>query len=333
MKTVLAWLKKDVVLTVAGALALLSMLAVPPDAGYTDYIDFQVLAVLFCLMAVVAGFQRCGLFDFLSVRILALAHNTRAVALLLVGCCFFSSMLITNDVALLTFVPLTLLLFASVSAGAMVNVVVLETAAANLGSALTPIGNPQNLYLYSFYNLSPQAFFAAVVPLCLAGLVLLCGLCTVCFGAGNLRVRSEARPFVDKKRLLVFSLLFAACVATVLHALPWPACLAIVLAGALAADRGAVRRVDWALLCTFAAFFVLVGNLGRIPVVEQTAGALVAGHELTAGMLLSQAISNVPAAIMLSHFTQAAQPLLAGVNLGGLGTPVASLASLIAYKL
>lgn len=333
MQRLWRFFKKEFVFTAAALLALLSMLAVPPDLGYGDYIDWRVLGVLFCLMAVVAGFLRAGVFSVLSRQVLSLSGSLRLLSALLVGLCFFSAMLVTNDVALITFVPLTLAMLKAVSQLQLVYTVVLETVAANLGSMLTPVGNPQNLYLYSYYEMSLPTFLQAVAPLCACSLLLLGLLLLLRRDTALPRTEQPGLMALDKRRFLMYLALFLLSLLTVVRLVDFRICLAVTVAVLLWFDRGIFRRVDYVLLGTFLAFFVFVGNLGRIPAVEETLSGLVAGRELLTGALISQIVSNVPAAIMLSGFTENGEALLQGVNLGGLGTLVASLANLIAYKL
>lgn len=319
----------------AGAivLAAASMALVPPDAAYLSYFDFRVLALLFCLMAVVAGSARAGLFDALSAALLDRSASRRRVEALLVGACYLASMLVTNDVALLAFVPLTLGVLQFASPARLAFVVSLEAVAANLGSMLTPVGNPQNLYLYTYYGMDLGPFLAALAPYSALALGLL-GLAVLAGRDAFLEVDARPRPaLAHRGRLLLHAVLFAVCLLAVLRLVPVRACFAAVLAGLLAFDRRALLGVDYGLLATFAAFFVFVGNLARVPAVEAAARSLVQGRELLAGAAASQLISNVPAAILLSGFTRNARGLLLGVDLGGLGTLVASLASLIAFRL
>jgi len=329
----LAFLKKEFLPLAALGLALASMAFVPPDAGYLSYVDWGTIGLLACLMAVVAGFTRAGLFDVLSVALLDHSTRIRRITLLLVCACFFGSMLVTNDVVLLAFVPLTIALFQLSDPRRLVTVVVLETLAANLGSMVTPIGNPQNLYLYSHYRMDLPAFLAATLPYgaaSLAGLLL-----AVAFTKdGFLDVEFRQKPRIrDRRALVLHVFLFVACVLAVLRVIPMPVCLALVGVAVLALDRGVFRTLDYGLLVTFGAFFVFVGNLARVDAVRTAVSSLVGGRELLAGVLVSQAISNVPAAILLSGFTDQARRLLLGVDLGGLGTLVASLASLISFRI
>ena len=331
MKKILAYLKAEAVLTIALAAALLSMLIIPPDAGYAAYVDWNVLMLLFALMAVVAGLKKCGLMDRLSAALIKTAGDTRRLCLALSLACFFSAMLLTNDVALITFVPLTAALLCA-KPGAFILTVSLETAAANLGSMATPIGNPQNLYLYAHYEMPIGRFFAAVVPLTLASLVLVV-LAAFLVKPEKLALSAQQEGTLDQRALWLHTAQFILCLLSVLNVLPKWACFAAVLVSTLVYDRTLLRQVDYALLFTFVCFFVFVGNLGRIPAVSAALGGVLQGRELEMGILCSQVISNVPAALMLSGFTEDAYALMRGVDHGGLGTLVASLASLISFKL
>lgn len=331
---ILAFLKKETVLCAAAFLALVSVFFVPPDRAYLEYPDFRVLALLFCLMLVVAGFQKMGLFGYLGSRLLSGTHNTRQMNLLLVALCFFSSMFITNDVALLTFVPFAVMaLTMAKQQHLIVPVVALQTVAANLGSMLTPVGNPQNLYLYTRYDLDMGTFLIWMLPLTILSLVLLTAAVLLLGSQKLLLEETEKAAVPEKKKLLLYSLLFLVCLACVLRLLPWQAMLGILILAVLVTDRKLFGSVDYFLLLTFVCFFVFIGNAGRIPAVSSLLRSLIRGRELPVGAALSQVISNVPAAILLSGFTENVRPLLYGVNIGGLGTLIASLASVISYRL
>ena len=331
MKKILAYLKAEAVLTIALAAALLSMLAVPPDAGYAAYVDWHVLMLLFALMAVVAGLKKCGLMDRLSAALIQTAGDTRKLCLALSLACFFSAMLVTNDVALITFVPLSAALLCA-KPSALILTVSLETVAANLGSMATPIGNPQNLYLYAHYEMPIGRFFAAVLPLTLASLVLVAAAAFL-VKPEKLELPEQKNGEVIQSALWLHAAQFLICLLSVLNVLPKWVCFVAVLVSTLVYDRTLLKQVDYALLATFVCFFVFVGNLGRIPAVSSALGGVLQGRELELGILCSQVISNVPAALMLSTFTEDAGALMRGADLGGLGTLVASLASLISYKL
>ena len=338
MKSLLTFIKKEAVLCAAGLLAVISAFIVPPSVAYLKYIDYRVLALLFGLMLVVAGFQSIGFFRYLGDRLLAKASCTRHLCLLLVFLCFFSSMLITNDVALLTFVPFAVMLFAMAGeAKLLIPVVVLQTIAANLGSMLTPIGNPQNLYLYSTYAFSPADFVLHMLPLSAlsAGLLLLCSILLpnrpLAAPASQNSSPTVKIPAVHK--LIAYTLLFLVCLLCVFRLISWPIMLGILICVVFFLDRKLFRSIDYFLLLTFVCFFLFIGNMQRIPAISDLLRSLITGRELLLGALFSQCISNVPAAILLSGFTDQALPLLYGVNVGGLGTLIASLASVISYRL
>ena len=324
---------RDPVLTVSLVLAIGSAFWIPPGAGYLAYIDWRVLALLLSLMLVVAALGQAGLFDLVMAWLLQKVRDTRTLAAVLVGVCFFAAMLITNDVALITFVPLTLLLTEQTGTGRLaIPVIVLQTVAANLGSALTPLGNPQNLYLYSLSGMSVGRFLRVMAPVAGVSVLLLAGALLFIpresLGAAEVPLNRPSR-----RTLLLWSGEFLLCLLAVLRVVHFGIALGAVVLTALFLDRALLRRADYGLLLTFIFFFIFVGNIGAIPPVSETLSALVAGREMTVGILLSQIISNVPAAMLLSGFTGDYPALLLGVNPGRPGTLIASMASLISYKL
>lgn len=335
----LSWLKKDIVLTLSILLAAVSCCIVPPDAAYAAYVDGKTLGILFCLLLTMAGLKGMGLFARAARGMLERVKGFCGTVLLLVLLPFFFSMIITNDAALITFVPLALTVLGCLGKEAKarwaVPVVVLQTLAANLGSMLTPIGNPQNLYLYSLSGVSLPAFMGWMLPYTALSLFL---LVLACLPAVRQPIPTEKRPPEDAFpplspiKLGMYIAMFAMSLAAVLGMLDWRiAALTALLAGALA-DRPALKQVDYALLGTFLALFVFIGNLGRIPAFRQFLSQMAEGRELAAGIAASQVTSNVPAALLLSGFTGNIRALTLGVNLGGLGTLIASMASLISYK-
>ena len=333
MAAIRSFVRREPVLLIAALAALVTCIFVPPDAEYLRYFDLRTLALLYSLMTVVNGLRKAGLFSRLAHILCQNAADLRRISLLLVLLCFFTSMLITNDVALLTFVP-----FAVVVMGMahhrkeLIHVVVLQTVAANLGSMLTPVGNPQNLYLYSFYDLGFGEFIGVTLPIWLLSLLLVL-LCVLLIPSEKLTLYLGEAPGVDRRAMPVYFGLFAVCLLVVLRVLAWPWMLAVLIVTLLFFDRGLLLKADFMLLLTFAAFFVFSGNLARIPTVSAAIRRLMTGREYLTSLLASQIISNVPAALLLSGFTERAHALLLGVNIGGLGTPIASLASLIALKL
>ena len=329
----LSWLRREPVLCISAVCAALSMLLTPPSAAYLNYVDWRVISLLFCLMAVVAGLQDCGVFAVLAQRLLAGEKRLRFVTLVLVLLPFFTSMLVTNDVALITFVPFSILVLALIGrTERLVYVVVLQTIAANLGSMATPVGNPQNLYLYATYELTPGQFFTAVLPLVLASLAGLTAA-AVWGRPESIRVAFPQPVRVRRPgRLGLMCLLFVLCLLCVCRLLPYPALVAVVLSALVIFGRDLFRRLDYALLLTFVCFFLFAGNVGANPAVREVLTAVLARNTALASGIASQVISNVPAAVLLSGFTADWRGLLIGVNVGGLGTPIASLASLISLK-
>ena len=325
--------KREPVLCIAAVCAAASMALNPPSAAYLNYIDWRVLTLLFCLMAVVAGLQECGVFAVLAQRLLAGERRMRFVTLALVLLPFFVSMLVTNDVALVTFVPFAVLVLGLIGRmERLIYVVVLQTIAANLGSMATPVGNPQNLYIYANYELSAGQFFSAMLPLTLVSLVGLTVAC-LCVKPEGIRVTfAEKAEIRSPGHLILMILLFVLCLLSVFRVLPYPALLPVVLAGMLIFDRSLFRTVDYGLLATFFCFFLFAGNVGACGPVREVLTRIMEKNTALASGVSSQIISNVPAAVLLSGFTTDWHGLLLGTNIGGLGTPIASLASLISLK-
>lgn len=347
--------QKETVCCIAFLLAVISMFFVSPSKNYISYIDFRVLALLFCLMAVVRGFSSIGVFTRLGTMLLTHVHSLRMLSALFIFLCFFFSMLITNDVALITFVPFTILVLSMAEQKKfLIPVIVLETIAANLGSMLTPLGNPQNLYLYTISGLSIGAFVRIMLPYSFVSAILL--LIFILFlpkdtvstataantanstntvtASNTSNVICEAVKARKNSRILFafYLILFLLCLLTVLHILPYQILFFLVLTGLLLLDYRVLKDVDYFLLLTFLCFFIFIGNMKQISLVHELISKLLVHHEVLMGIGASQIISNVPAAILLSGFTDDYSALLIGVNLGGLGTLIASLASLISFK-
>ena len=332
---VVEFVKKEVVLVVATILAIVSAFIVPPSMAYMAYIDWHVLELLFCLMTVMAGLQKCGLFDWLGEALLKRTKKVWQLCLVLVMLCFFLSMLITNDVALITFVPFAILaLEKSGQERLLIPAVVLQTVAANLGSMLTPIGNPQNLYLYNLSQMGLGEFILCMLPNTLISFVLLVIGLFFIKGKNDVVTLSDTQAMkVEKRQTGIYMILFVLSLLVVAKMIAIEWVLAIVLVTVVVVDKEVLKSVDYCLLFTFISFFIFTGNLGNIPAIREALQQLVNGREVLVGVIASQGISNVPAALLLSGFTSDYKALLAGVNIGGLGTLIASMASLISYKI
>ena len=371
MKKILYFIKKETVLSIAVVLAVISVFFVAPDREYISYIDFRTLAILFCLMSIVAGLRNIGVFDKLAERLLAKVHGIGGVTVILICLCFFMSMFITNDVSLITFVPFTIILMKKrnpdVDGKWMLKVIVMQTIAANLGSMLTPLGNPQNLYLYGKAGIGIAEFLKIMLPYTVCAFALLMawiGLVSMVrkrklsheekteikqnkgldsaedkastkrqkdpLGASGSKWGKKDAEWIEK--FTAYIILFAISLLAVSHILPYGVPFALVFLYLLLRDRKILTQVDYSLLCIFIALFIFIGNLGRIPAFSQLLSDILTGREVVTSVIASQVMSNVPAAILLSGFTDHIRELVIGTNLGGLGTLIASMASLISFK-
>ena len=334
LKKIKAFAAKEAVLCISAVLTVISAFFVPPSSEYFSYIDWRVLCLLFCLMAVTSGLESCGFFSRTACLLVKKAPNLRILSLFLVLLPFFSSMVVTNDVALIIFVPLAIMIAGSVTTPAnTIKLVVLQTAAANLGSMATPLGNPQNLFLYTNYALSPADFFKVVVPIALISLALVC-LSVLLIGNRSTEIEFPVgTPASDKKRQYLFFGLLILSLLSVFRVINYFVLLGITIVLLLIFARDIFKKIDYCLLLTFVCFFIFAKNMGHIDIVRSFCEELMVKYPLITPIAASQIISNVPSAVLLAPFTNNASALLAGTNIGGLGTPVASLASLISLKL
>ena len=338
MKTLLKYFRREVVLTVALIAALASFLLVPPGAHTLRGIDTTTLLMLFSLMTIVAGFRHMGAFDKLAGAVTSRIHSMRGLAMALSAACFLLAMVATNDVALITLVPFTLLLMQGAQVKHLTLTVVLETVAANLGSMVTPIGNPQNLYLYASGKLDALAFPALTWPYAVLAFALLMACCLLVPKEAVQAAKTAGNKLPARKLMLYAALTILALLALMKVIPAWLLAVATALA-VFAADRPVLRQVDYTLLATFVCFFVFVASVKAYAPVSAWLEGMMAGRQpgsgspLLTSLLVSQVISNVPACLLLSPFTADASALMLGVNLGGLGTLVASLASLISFRL
>ncbi|MGN0580138.1 MAG: SLC13 family permease [Ruminococcus sp.] len=339
MQKIINFFKKETVLSIALLAAVASVFFIHPDKEYFSYIDYRTICILFSLMAVMEGFNSIGIFSMTARKLLSRAKSIRSVITILVCLCFFFSMLITNDVALITFVPLTIVIFRmlgnELSAKLLIPTVVMQTIAANLGSMLTPIGNPQNLYLYGISGIGPGDFILLTLPFAATAFILL----MIWIAMKTHGIVSEVsagipddNTSVRKNPLIMYTILFVVCLLAVAKLLHFLAVTLIVLTAVLLTDRKILKRIDYALLLTFAGFFIFIGNMGRIEAINSFIGRIIESNEFAAAVAASQIISNVPCALLLSGFSENYSRLILGTNIGGLGTLIASMASLISFK-
>ena len=336
MTRVKNFLKREAVLCVAFVLALISCFFVRPDKEYLSYIDYRTLCILFSLMVTMAGLQRLSVFRQIGEVLVNKMSSIRGVALVLIGLSFFTSMLITNDVALLTFVPFTIVTLSLAKRNdLLIIVIVLETVAANLGSMLTPLGNPQNLFLYSLSGMKLSSFILLMLPYTLLSFVLI--LVTALLFVKKETVEGTEiseydRSKKDRLKIAMYIALFLISILVVARVLDHRIGLLIVVVFALIFDRKVFAKPDYSLILTFVFLFIFIGNIKRIPELSMALQSLVTQNEVLVSVGLSQVISNVPAAILCSGFTDRIDSLIIGTNLGGLGTLIASMASLISFK-
>ena len=323
---------KNAVMVIAFALAALTSIIVPPDAEYLEYFDLKTLTCLFCVLAVVCALKNIRFFYMLAQQIVRLFKNAKMCVLALVYITFIGSMLIANDMALLTFLPLGFFVLSSTGKQKyMAFTFIMQNIAANLGGMLTPFGNPQNLYLYTKYSIPTGEFMSIMFAPFIISIALIT-LCCLIF------VRAEALEFtgeeikMPKARTSLYLVLFALSIAIVFRGIPYWIGLLVIPSALLVADRDALKKVDYPLLLTFVFFFIFAGNMARIDAVRALFSVLLEKSTLLFSVLSCQGISNVPSAILLSQFTDNYRELLVGVNIGGVGTLIASLASLITFR-
>lgn len=324
------FLKRECVIVIAVTLAILSSFISIPKLSY---IDFKVLILLFNLMVVVAAFKELKVLDSIAIGLLKKCNTYTSISLALVFITFISSMIVTNDVALITFVPLSIVIARKANINVL-KIVVFQTLAANLGSSFTPMGNPQNLFIYSFYNLSPIDFFKITLPIVVLAVLFLV-LLVFKDKKMNLSLDLEDVKIDNKRDVYLFGGLFLIILLSVFHVIDYKVTFLITIVMVLILNKKLFSQVDYSLLITFIGFFIFVGNISTMDVVKNFMEGILNSPKSTflASVLSSQVISNVPATMLLSGFTDHFKELLLGVNIGGMGTLIASLASVISYKI
>ena len=327
-----SFLKKNIVMVIAMVAAAVTCFFIPPDKAYWDYFDVKTLTCLFCVLAVVCALKNINFFYILAKKLIQVFRNTRICILALVYITFIGSMLIANDMALLTFLPLGTYVMTTTGKGKyMAFTFIMQNIAANLGGMLTPFGNPQNLYLYTKFQIPALEFMGIMVwPFLLA--VALITLCCLIFVKPEPFALKSEKISLPIGRSVIYLLLFLLSVAIVFRGIPYWIGLLVIPTTLLFIDRKALKMVDYPLLFTFVFFFIFSGNMARIDAVRSLFSFLLEKNTLLVSVLSCQFISNVPSAILLSQFTANYKHLLLGVNIGGVGTLISSLASLITFR-
>ena len=326
------FIKNEIVLSVAIILAIITCFFVPIDKEYLRYFDYNTLICLFCMLAVVAGLKSTNIFELISRKIIGLFHNRRAVIYSLVFGTFFFDMIVANDMSLITFLPLTyIVLHSTKNDKYLAFTFIMQTIAANMGGMITPYGNPQNLYLYSHYNIPTSEFFSILLIQTITVAILLWVCCSF-INNEPLKLRENSKIIINKDKMYIYIALFVLVILTIFRIIPYMITFIIVILTILITDRKRFKQVDYALIATFFVFFVFSGNIARIPAIKEFISAIVVKNTLIAGIISCQFISNVPTAIFLSKFTTNYKDLLISVNIGSLGIIISSLASLITLK-
>lgn len=324
------FIKKEIVLILSVSLAIITSFISSPKLSY---IDFKVLILLFNLMVVVVAFKELKVLDSIAISLLRKCSTYTSISFALVFITFLASMVVTNDVALITFVPLSIVV-AKKSDINVLKIVILQTLAANLGSSFTPMGNPQNLFIYSFYNLDPNEFFNITAPLVILS-VLFLSVIILKSKKIKLDLHLEDVEIKNKKDVIFFSILFAIILLSVFHIVDYRLAFIITLLTVLILNKKLLIQIDYSLLLTFIGFFIFIGNISTMNSIRGFMMGLLNSPQSTfiTSILSSQVISNVPSTMLLSGFTNNFKELLLGVNIGGMGTLIASLASVISYKI
>lgn len=332
LKYTTAFIRHNAVLCIAAVLAVITCFIVPPDKEYIGYFDFKTLTCLFCTLAVVCALKNIRFFTILARTIVRKSGTLRTAVTTLIFITFFGSMLIANDMALLTFLPLGYyVLSAAKKEEYMAYTFILQNIAANLGGMLTPFGNPQNLYLYTKFNIPTHEFVQIMFIPFIASTVMIL-ICCMLVSKEKVVLETENNEQLPKLRASFYIILFALSIIIVFRVIPYWIGLIVIFASLLIADRKAIAKVDYSLLGTFACMFVFAGNMSRIDFIRESLSKLLELNTLIFSTLSCQVISNVPSAVLLSQFTDNYHDLLRGVNIGGTGTLIASLASLITFR-
>ena len=326
------FIKSEVVLCVAIVFAIITCFFVPVDKEYLNYFDWKTLVLLFCMLLVVAGLKSTNIFELISRKMIGLFHTRRGVIYSLVFGTFFFDMIVANDMSLITFLPLTyIVLHSTKNDKYLAFTFIMQTIAANMGGMITPYGNPQNLYLYSHYNIPTTEFFGILFIQAIVVAILL-WICCSFIKNEPLKLRKNSKIIIAKDKLKIYALLFVLVILGIFRVVPYIITLVIAILAVAITDTKRFKFVDYGLLATFFIFFIFSGNVARIPEIKEFISNIVMKNTLIAGLVSCQFISNVPTAIFLSKFTTNYRDLLISVNIGSLGILISSLASLITLK-
>ena len=329
---VIRFLKKNIVFFIAALAAIVSCFFVPPDKEYLDYFDWKTLSCLFITLAVICALRNIKFFTIVARKLVIMTGNLRTLFVLLIVITFIGSMIIANDMALITFLPLGYFaLSVAKQEKYMAYLFVLQNISANLGGMLTPFGNPQNLYLYSYFNIPTGEFCLIMLPAFLLAVTLLLVSC-IPVKSIKFTLNEKFPEKLNIPKTILYIALFLISILIVFRIVPFIAGLILIPLVLFFVDRDSLKMVDYGLLGNFFFFFIFAGNLARIDAVNALISSLLEKDTLIVSILSCQVISNVPSAILLSKFTSDYPALLLGVNIGGTGTLIASLASLITFN-
>ncbi len=327
-----SFIRRNVVLTIAVIAAVITSFIIPPDEYYIDYFDFKTLTCLFCTLACICALRNIRFFVILAERIVKLCKNAKLCVLTLIYITFIGSMILANDMALLTFLPLGYMVLTTTRKQKyMAFTFVMQNIAANLGGMITPFGNPQNLYIYSKFNIPTMEFMGIMLLPFIVSVTVITVCCLIFVKAEPMQVSAQ-RKKINPKRAAIYLILFVFSIIIVFNVIPYYFGLILVPLVLLIMDRESLKEVDYPLLLTFCAFFVFAGNMARIPAIRDLFDWLLSKNTLIVSAISCQVISNVPSAVLLSQFTENYKELLLGVNIGGVGTLISSLASLITFR-
>ncbi|WP_366521562.1 SLC13 family permease, partial [uncultured Clostridium sp.] len=291
------FIKKEIVLIIAMILAIgTSFISLPK----IEYIDFKVIILLFNLMILVAGFNDLKVLDSIATSLLKRCTSLKSLTYMIVFLTFFSAMIVTNDVALITFVPLTLIIGKKANIN-ILKAVIFQTLAANLGSALTPMGNPQNLFIYSYFNINILEFLKITLPLVLLSVIF---LIFIIFREKreSISFKVEKIKIENKRGIIIYSVLFFITLLSVFHLIDYRISFVITIISIISFNKNLFKKVDYSLLITFVAFFIFIGNISSMSEIKEFMINILSSEKSTfiSSIISSQFISNVPATMLIS---------------------------------